>query len=170
MVGEKVPCKFCKNQYSPFNVEKHEKGCAMNPANSGTSSANQIEADPEPSGVSATKIRNVMILPNSGLAAHITREGADPTIVPIDFLGTMIIGEEELPTLLVVDGYGLLIPPSTIPGFMGIYKYEPDQVTIPAMDPTEDPEPEPEPEKEKLTMDNTTDQILGRIKEVKSVP
>ena len=170
MVGEKIPCKFCKNPYSPFNVGKHEIGCAMNPINGGQSIQTNIE-DPEPLKSSFTKIRNIIILPNSGLAAHIVREGSDEqSIVPIDFVGTMIVGENEQPTLLVVDGYGLLIPPSMIPGFVGIYKYESDSTVIStdSADSIEDPEPEPEPEK--LTSANTTDQILGRIQEAKSVP
>ncbi len=183
---EKIACAFCRNKYSPFNVPKHEAQCAMNPINGDKLTApvtfeNQydpeevgtIQPHPDPhSLITSTKIRNVMQLQNSGLSAIFHSEDESETIVPISFMGTIIAGEDELPSLLIVDGYGFLKAPSSLIGFQGVVKND----QLESFNPEEQEEvfveePEPEivskPEQPAMTQDNTINEMIARIKEVK---
>jgi hypothetical protein len=165
-IGDKVPCRFCRNKYSPFNVVKHEDQCAMNPANGGSmpvknpETLNQAIDFPE----QTMNIKNIIVLPESGLVAHFNAEGI--IVAPIRFVGTVSIGEQESVSLLVVDANGFLQPPSIMEGFEGIHKeIEPEAEQI-------KPEPEePEvvkPERILTTQENTSADIMKQITEVKN--
>ena len=170
---EKVPCAYCRNKYSPFNVQKHEMQCMMNPKNGGKSSIPTLDEEENAETVETTapllKIRNVFHLPNSGVSAIFNINGSE-IIVPINFVGTIISDENELPSLLIVDSQGFLKAPATITGFQSITTN--DQLMPAPQEEQEDVfieehEPDPIPEPAPLTAENTTEELVARIKEIK---
>ena len=128
-IGDKERCQFCKNEYSPFNVKKHEEKCAMNPINGITlgSSAETIQSAPiltpkiEVPTTTSIKIRNVLFLPDTKLIACFKQDDSESIIeVPISFVGIIVMGEEETSSLLIVGSNGLLQAPIMMDGFVGI--------------------------------------------------
>lgn len=169
MVGEKIRCRFCRNEYSPFNVGKHEEKCAMNPTNGVVSESVTLgstvpkkETDTD-TNAPLMSIRNIIILPKSGLVARFKQEGTEAIItVPIEYIGAVIIGEQEIASLLIIGSDGILQPPFTLNGFVGIFKEE---------EPIEHNEPELEPESKPepvlLTEEDKAADIVGQIQEIK---